>query len=353
MSASAAEQPLEQPLDAPRFEAWLATTIPGLGRGPLTMKRLSGGTSSAVFLVSCGEGRAVMRMPAWPPREDSLKAMAREARILQALGATDVPHPRLLAYRDDDIDAGVPFQVMEFIDGWLGSDEPPPRFASPEGKRSMAFALVDAVAGVGMVDYKAVGLDGLGKPEGFLDRQVDRWLSHLDGYRKTYDHPGRELPGLQYVADWLRANQPVMQKASLIHSDIGFPNVMFAHARPARVAAIIDWEIATLGDPLLDLGRALYTLPGRTVGTGKSRMHDNSEMPTREDLAERYAEISGLDVSHLDYYCVLAAFKLGCIIEFNYFRMVTGVDTSPLAAEVSAYIPEIIAQAEALARAAG
>jgi aminoglycoside phosphotransferase (APT) family kinase protein len=351
MSSPPSEDALQQPLDKPRFVEWLAQNVPDLGAGDLRMKRLSGGISSAVFEITRGEGRAVLRMPAWPPREDSLKAMGRESSILQALGSTDVPHPRLIAYRGSSDDVGVPFQLMEFIDGWLGSSTPPAAFASRDGKRALAFAMIDAIARLGRVDYKALGLEGLGKPDKFLDRQVDRWLGNLANLRKTYDHPGRELPGLQYVADWLRANQPEMQKAALIHSDVGFPNVMFAYDPPARVAAIIDWEIATLGDPLLDLGRSVYALPGRHVGDGRGMMHDNSDMPTREDLAEHYAEISGLDVSHLDYYCVLAAFKLACIIEFNYFRVVTGVDNSPLAKQVSDYIPQIIAQAEAIARA--
>jgi aminoglycoside phosphotransferase (APT) family kinase protein len=352
MTEAAADQPLQQPLDLQRFEALLTEVAPQLGTGKLTMKRLSGGISSAVFAISRGGDRAVMRMPTWPPRADSLKAMARESRILGALGGTDVPHPRLITYRPDEADVGVPFQLMEFIDGWLGSDPPPPPLAGKDKAANLAYALIDAVARVGMVDYKAVGLDGLGNPDGFLDRQVDRWLGHLESYRKAYNHPGRDIPGLQYTADWLRANQPTMQKASLIHSDASFPNVMFANDPPARVAAIIDWEIATLGDPLLDLGRAVYSLPGRHVGLGKSSRHDQSFMPTREDLAERYAEITGLDVSHLNYYCVLAAWKLGIIIEFNYFRMITGVDKGPLAIEMSNYIPEIIAQAEAMARGA-
>jgi len=351
--ATTSDPLMQQPLDTGRFKSWLTDHAPGLAQGELALKRLSGGISSAVYLVARGAGRAVLRMPTWPPREDSLKAIGRESRILKALGPTDVPHPRLIAYRADEADVGVPFQLMEFIDGWLGSEPPPPEFATKAAKRELAFALIEAVARVGMVDYRAVGLEDLGKPDGFLDRQVDRWLGHLEGYRRTYNHPGRDLPGLTYVADWLRANQPPTQKPALIHSDASFPNVMFNRTPPARVAAIIDWEIATLGDPLLDLGRAVYALPGRRVGSGITAMQDYSAMPTREDLAERYGEISGLDVSHLDYYCVLAAFKLACIIEFNYFRMVTGLEMTPLAAKTIDYIPQIVAQAEAIARAAG
>jgi len=354
MSESGTETALRQPLDKAAFSQWLDRHAPQIGGAEVQLKRLSGGSSFGVFEVSRGAGHAVLRMPSWPPRPDALKAMGREAKILRALGQTDVPHPRLLGYEPDETAVGVSVTLLEFVDGWLGSSTPPPAFNQPGQRREgLAFALIDAIARLGKVDYKAVGLEDLGRPEGFLDRQVDRWQSHFENYKKTYDHPGRELPGRNYVADWLRANKPEMQKVSLVHLDCSFPNVMFANEPPARVKAIIDWEIATIGDPLLDLGRAVYALPGRRVGAGKNSMSDNSDMPTREDLAERYAELTGLDVSHLDYYCVLAAFKLAIIIEFNYYRVALGIDSSEVARQVSDYIPEIMAFAESVARSAG
>jgi aminoglycoside phosphotransferase (APT) family kinase protein len=345
--------PPGHPLDSARLAQWLDAVAPQLGTAAPEMNRLAGGSSGAVFRISRGDGAAVLRMPVWPPRADSAQGMAREAKVLGALGSTPAPHPRLLAYDADAAAVGLPVLLMEFVDGWLGSAPPPPPFASPAGRHALAFALIDAVAQVGLVDYEQVGLGDLGRPEGFLDRQVGRWLGQLEGYKTAYRHPGRDIPDLQYVADWLRANQPATQKLALIHSDIGFPNVMFANQPPPRVAAIIDWEIATLGDPLLDLGRAIYTFPGRKAGSGKGRMHDLSDMPTREDLAGRYAEVTGLDVAPLDYYCVLSAFKLACIIEFNYFRVATGQDSSEMAQSISSYVPEIIADAAAIARSAG
>lgn len=345
--------PPGHPLDPASLAHWLDAVAPQLGSAAPELTRLAGGSSGAVFRISRGEGLAVLRMPVWPPRADSAHGMAREAKVLGALGSTPAPHPRLLAYEADAATVGLPVLLMEFVDGWLGSAPPPPPFANPTGRHALAFALIHAVAQVGLVDYEQVGLGGLGRPEGFLDRQVGRWLGQLEGYKTAYGHPGREIPDLHYVADWLRANRPATQKAALIHSDIGFPNVMFANNPPPHVAAIIDWEIATLGDPLLDLGRAIYTFPGRKVGSGKGRMHDLSDMPTREDLAERYADLTGLDVAALDYYCVLSAFKLACIIEFNYFRAATGQDGSEMARTLSSYVPEIIADAAAIARTAG
>ena len=344
---------MQQPLDLDRFRRWAAYALPHLGSDPLKMERLSGGSSSAVYRVSCGAGSVVLRLPAWPPRVDSLKAMGRESRVLSALRGTRVPHPQLLAFAADEAIAGVPFMVMAFIDGWIGTQPPAPFNQPGPHRRAMAFALIDAIATISAVDYRAVGLGDFGKPERFLERQVDRWLAHLESYKVTEGYPGRDIPGHDYVAAWLRANQPQTQRVSLLHSDASFPNVMFAPEPPARVAAIIDWEIATLGDPLLDLGRAVYALPGRRVGTGRNGMEDFSDLPVREELAEHYARLTGLDVLALDYYVVLAAFKLACIIEFNYARMVTGRDTSALARQISDYVLELIADAAAVARAAG
>ncbi|MET0984654.1 MAG: phosphotransferase family protein [Steroidobacteraceae bacterium] len=342
------------PLDLPKLTAWLDARHPELGREPVVLERLSGGSSSSVFKLTRGAMPAVLRVPAWPPRADSLKAMGREARVLSALASTAVPHPRLLDYSGESDAIGVPFMLMSFVDGWLGSMQAPAPFDRPGPDRAaLAYAMIDAVAELGQVDYKAIGLEDFGKPEQFLERQVDRWLKHIDSLRITENHPGRDIPGLHEVAAWLRANTPKMQRVSLIHSDVSFANVMFHHTAPARVAAIIDWEIATLGDPLLDLGRAVFPLPGKKVGSGKSRLLDFSDLPTREDLAQHYAKRTGLDVSHLDYYVVLSMFKLGAIIEFNYARMVNGRDSSGMAAEISEYILELFLEAKAVTESAG
>jgi aminoglycoside phosphotransferase (APT) family kinase protein len=342
------------PIDIENLRRWLDANVPQSGDGPVALERLSGGTSSSVYkLQRSGGVPVVLRLPAFPPRADSLKAMAREARVLQALKNTNVPHPQLLGYCGDDETIGAHFMLMSFVDGWMGSTPPAP-FDQPGPERtSMAFAMVDAVAALAKVDYRAVGLADFGKPEGFLERQVDRWLAHMESLKVTENHPGRDIPGLDEVVAWLRANTPKTSRVGLIHSDIGFPNLMFARNEvPARVAAIVDWEIATLGDPLLDLGRAIFALPGRKVGTGKSRVADNSDLPTREELADYYAARTGFSVEHLDYYLVLSMFKLGAIVEFNYARLVNGRDSSGQAQLVSDYILDLFIEARDITRAA-
>lgn len=343
------------PLDVTKLQNWLDVHAPELGRGPIELARLSGGSSSTVFKLARGGERAVLRLPAWPPRADSLKAMSREARVLRALAGSAVPHPRLLGHSSDTELIGAPFMLLSFVDGWLGTSATPPAPFDKSGpeRSALAFAMIDAIAELPRVDIVAAGLSDLGKPEGFLERQVDRWLAHIDSLRSTENHPGRDIPGLHDVADWLRRRTPKMQRVSLIHSDCGFPNVLFDNRPPARVAAIIDWEIATLGDPLLDLGRAVFALPGRKVGAGKNRMFDFSDLPTREELAAHYERRTGLSVAHLDYYVVLAMFKLGAIIEFNYARLVNGRDPSGLAAVISDYVLDLFQDAKAIAEAAG
>lgn len=342
------------PINFEQLQRWLDANVPQSGEGAPTLERLSGGTSSSVYkLQRSGGVPVVLRLPVFPPRADSLKAMARETRVLQALKGSAVPHPELLGYCGEADVIGAPFMLMAFVDGWMGSTPPGPFDRPGAERRGMAFAMIDAVAELAKLDYRAVGLADFGKPEGFLERQVDRWLAHMESLKVTENHPGRDIPGLDEVVTWLRANTPKSSRVGLIHSDIGFSNLMFARDEvPARVAAIVDWEIATLGDPLLDLGRAIFALPGQKVGTGKSRVADNSDLPTREELAAYYATRTGFSVEHLDYYLVLSMFKLGAIIEFNYARLVNGRDSSGQAQLVSDYVLDLFIEARDITRAA-
>ena len=178
--------------------------------------------------------------------------------MLKVLASSDVPHPRFHAYCEDDGVIGAPFYLMSMVDGWLGyveGRENPPPFNSPEHKRQQAYALVDGIVRLAKVDYLAAGLNDFGRPEGFLERQVGRWLSLLASYKESENYAGREIPGLSYAADWLRANTPNVASApGIIHGDYSFANALFERAPPLRLSAMIDWELTTIGDPLLDLG---------------------------------------------------------------------------------------------------
>jgi aminoglycoside phosphotransferase (APT) family kinase protein len=329
---------------------WLDANVEGSGIGEIRLESLAGGSSASVLLVEREGSRAVVRTAAWPPRPDSLRALEREARVLQALGGTKVPHPRLLGYCADSGAIGAPFLVMAHVDGWLGASPPPPGFAAdPALLHRTAFALVDGLAELAMVDPSGIGLGDFGRPHNFLERQVDRWSGLMAQHRAHPDYGDRRVPGFDELGTWLRAKMPRMQRVSLIHGDASYSNVMFLNDPPARLAAIIDWEIATLGDPLLDLGRALYPFPSRDGSPGYSLAIDHSGYPPREALAEHYAERTGLSVEALDYYLVLSMYKLAALIEFNHVKSLAQPAGS-MSHRIAEFIPRLVAGAHDIAQ---
>jgi aminoglycoside phosphotransferase (APT) family kinase protein len=202
------------------------------------------------------------------------------------------------------------------VDGFTPGFELPEPFDSDHAlRRGLAEAYVDALVDLAAVDWRARGLADLGKPEGFLERQVPRWLAQLDRYRT------RELPELDHVTDWLDRNRPAAGPVGILHGDYSPFNVMVAPAPPARLAAVIDWDTGTIGDPLLDIGHLLarWTDPGEEPVLG-AQAGGIEGYPTRAELAARYAERSGSDLSALPYYECLALFKLAVILEGTYAR---------------------------------
>ncbi|EEF23527.1 phosphotransferase, putative [Ricinus communis] len=245
---------------------------------------------------------------------------------------------------------------MAMVDGWVGYEEGrpyPSPFDQGENHRLLPFALVDAVAKLANVDYKAVGLENFGKPEGFLERQVDRWRSQMESYRQSEDYVGREIPGYDYAGDWLRANTPKTTRYGIIHGDYSLANALIAWDTPPRVAAMIDWELATVGDPLLDLGWLMYAYRGRNEKTPPSGYFDASTFPYREDLAEHYAAQTNLPIDNLTYYMVLAQYKLATIMERHYARGLSGKQSGEASRMAGDFVLRLAAKAEEMARAAG
>jgi len=309
--------------DVAALERWIDGRLPG--EGPLEAERVSAGASNEIFELRRDGGRWILRCPprALQNPEARNKIMLREFRVLSALRGSEVPHPEPLLVCDDPAVIGVNFYVMEHIDGFAPRDPLPAPFDSdPAARRRMGEELVDRLADLALVDWRAAGLDGFGKPEGFLERQVERWLSQLATYRT------REIPGLDEVSAWLGDHVPKAQEPAIIHGDYQFINTMFAHGAPARLAAIVDWEQATIGDPLLDLGWLIAGWadpseePRSRFASGYFASRDG--LPTRAELIERYARRTGLPVDGLDYYVVLAMFKLGCVLEGGYALFLSG-----------------------------
>ncbi len=352
MSEAAADT-ASQTIAPGAFSTWADKALPSLGVGPLRQKVLAGGSSNIVIRVDRGGTPMIVRRPPLALRPDSLKVIAREARVLEALRDTPVPCPAFQVYCEDASVIGAPFYVMSNVDGFVGypfDTLPPPYDRFGEPRRQMAFALVDALAELAKVDYRAVGLEAFGKPDGFLERQVDRWTSQLASYRETEAYQQRDLPGLGYVVDWLRDNTPPMSPPGVLHGDYSFANAMFAHQEPPRVAAMIDWELATIGDPLLDLGLILYPFKGRDERTPPSGYFDPTGFPFREELAERWAERSGRKVENLNYYMVLIQFKMAVILERQHARVLNGKQSKELGGFAETMVPGLIAKAEAMAK---
>jgi aminoglycoside phosphotransferase (APT) family kinase protein len=334
-------------LDAERLARWMDVQgLPGVGERP-EIEFISGGASNEIFaLRRGGHAMALRRTPRSIPSGRN-ETMMREYRVLAALGESDVPHPRVLGACDDPaVSDGAFFYVMEYVDGWspmsMGETWPAPFDTDLDARRGLAFELVDGIAKLANVDWRAAGLEGFGKPENFLERQVDRWLAHLEGF--TF----REIPGLHEAAAWLREHTPSSYETGIIHGDYQFANVMFRHGAPARLAAIVDWEMSTVGDPLLDLAWVLMSWPDpdeKRVG----QYVDYTGMPSRDELMDAYASTTGRDLSAIDYYIVLARFKMAVVLEGGYARYVEGGADNPKMAAFGAVVLDMAKRAAELA----
>ncbi len=332
-------------LDAEVLGRWLDDNgAPGHGEETVH-ERLSGGSQNTLYLIHRGDKRMVLRMPGDRADAARIDGLLREIRLVRALGGTDVPHAELIAADDAGDLFGKPFYVMQAIDGWSPMDGgwEAPFDDDLEARRGLAFQLVEGAAKLGRVDWQAQGLTGFGRPDGFHERQVDRWLAFLNSYQV------RELPGLDEAAEWLRRNRPEHYTPGIMHGDYQFANVMFAHGGPARLAAIVDWEMTTVGDPLLDLAWCLLGYDGENPKEDGFYL-DMLGMPTRSELLERYEQVSGLACDNIDYYLVLANWKLGIVLEKTYAAGVRSGKVDPKIQDAfGSMVPQLITTAAGLA----
>lgn len=312
-------------VDLERLAAWMDGR--GLEAGPIeAAERPPGGTQNILLRFRRGDRWFMLRRPPLSPRMNGSETMRREARVLAALSDTDVPHPRLIAACPDEDVLGAAFYLMEPVEGFNATVGLPPLHAgSPEVRRRMGFSLVDGIAALGRVDAAARGLSDLGRAEGFLTRQVGRWKSQLESYREYEGWAGAgEIPGVEAVGAWLAARTPERFTPGLIHGDYHLANVMFRNDGP-ELAAIVDWELTTLGDPLLDLGWLMATWPEPdAIDAGAVSVKPWDGFPTADELVARYAEQTTRDLTHMRWYAVLACYKLGIILEGTHARAAAG-----------------------------
>jgi aminoglycoside phosphotransferase (APT) family kinase protein len=293
-----------------------------LGEGDIEAEPIGEGHSNVTYLIKRGDERFVLRRPPRPPVPPSANDVLRESRILRALQGTDVPTADVLAVCDDESVIGSPFYLMPFLEGHVIATEIPSQLDTPEEHRRMSMQLVDTLAQIHAVDWAHHGLDTLAKHTGYLERQVSRFLG-LWEYSKT-----RELPVVQEVGEWLQTNLPETPQTTIVHGDYRLGNTMFATDAPAELIAVFDWEMATLGDPLADRGymTATWSRPDGGFGTtfDVSTVTHGEGFPEREELVERYAEVSGRDVGELKWYQALAIWKATVFMEGNYKRAMLG-----------------------------
>jgi aminoglycoside phosphotransferase (APT) family kinase protein len=334
-------RPLEAYLDAQ-----------GLGSGPIEAETVGEGHSNITYLIRRAGGEWVLRRPPRPPLPPSAHDVLREARLLSAVQEADVRTPRVLATCDDESVIGAPFYVMEKVEGDVITAAIPERLDDPAQRTRIGEELIDALVEIHAVDWQAAGLEGYGKPTGYLDRQVRRF-SGLWEHNAT-----RRVPEVEAATEWLRANLPESPPATIVHGDYRLGNTMFGPGTPARLVAIFDWELATIGDPLADLGylTATYAQPGdeaQPAGTtpiaALSGVTTAEGFPTRDELIARYEERSGRSMSNLAWYQTLALWKSAVFLEGSYKRRLAGTTEDAFFKLLDRGVPDIARRALSIA----
>lgn len=351
-----------------------------LGEGSIQARPIGEGHSNVTYLIEREQGpEVVLRRPPRPPIPPSAHDVLREARLLRALQDTPVRVPRVLAVCDDEQVVGCPFYVMEYVEGEVIVSELPSALDTPAQRARIGEQLIDALVEIHAVDWRAAGLEGFGKPSGYLERQLRRF-SGLWEHNKT-----REIPAVERVAAWLAANLPQDPGgpgsgggvtggrgsggrglgghcsgagggagATIVHGDYRLGNTMFARESPARLAAVLDWEMATIGDPLADVGYMCMFWteagdPGGGLREHLGRVTRQEGFPTREQLIARYEERSGRSVGQLRWYTTLALWKSAVFMEGNYKRAVSGATDDPYLKAFGEGVTELARQAEEVA----
>ncbi|MBT8216864.1 MAG: phosphotransferase family protein [Acidimicrobiia bacterium] len=322
--------------------------VPG-ATGEPRIRQFGGGAANLTYELDFGEAVYVLRRPPLGPVAPRSHDMGREHTVLSRLHEVFPPAPRSFHFCSDESIIGAPFVVMERRYGVVVRRQLPASYAAmPDAPEQLGFALVDGLAALHAVDYQALGLAGLGKPDGFIERQVDGW------YGRWQRAKSEDVPEMDAVHSWLQHNLPERSATSLVHNDYKLDNTMFAPDDPARLVAVFDWDMATIGDPLSDLGALLtYWIEDDDPADARAfspMPRDASGFPTRAELVDRYARLSGRDVSTIDFYHVLGLYRLAVILAQIYIRWQRGQTRDERFAGLGALVRLIAAQAVGLAR---
>jgi len=310
----------------------------GIGRGPISASPIGDGHSNVTYVLQRGGVRVVLRRPPRGPLPPSAHDVLREARLLSRLRPAGVRVPEILCTCDDGRLIGAPFYVMEFLDAQVITDSLPDALAEPaEGRATIGNELVDALAELHAVDLVANGLDSFGAPSGYLERQVRRFSGLLEA------NATRPLPLLESIAVWLSENRPASPATTVVHGDYRLGNVMFSFGRAPRLVAVLDWELAALGDPLADLGylTAMWAQPGDVPNPmlDLGAVTREPGFGTPDQLIRRYAERTGCDTAALAWYQTLAIWKSAIFLEGSYKRYLAGSTDDSYFARLGEGIP--------------
>jgi aminoglycoside phosphotransferase (APT) family kinase protein len=319
----------------------------GLGAGPIEDATvLTGGTQNILLKFSRAGRPYVLRRPPPKLRGNSNETMRREARTLAALKGTDVPHPELIAACPEEVMDGAAFYLMEPIDGFNATQGLPSPHADDAAMRNrMGFALADGALALGRVSIE--GLEGLGKADGWLERQAPRWRAQFESYHEMAGWTGPDgVPGVEAVGAWLDAHRPATFRPGLIHGDYHLANVMYRFDN-GDLAAIVDWELAAIGDPLLDLGwlMAMWPDPDHPEETDGTPVRPWDGFPTIAEVVAHYGRHSDRDLTHARWYGVLACYKLGIILEGTHARACAGLAPTAVGDRLHAITLRLFARA--------
>ncbi len=318
----------------------------------LRSENISFGHSNEVHLVRFEDKSWALRRPPRGPLLPTAHDVMREYRVLSALQDTAVPVPRVYAGCDDPGYIGAPFYLMEYMRGEVIRADGKSFANTPERRKAVSEGMVDLLVTLQKVDWRAVGLEGFGRPDGYLERQLRRWVDQLE---RTVPHT-RPLPVMDKVRDWLKTHRPESPAATIVHGDFKLDNVMWVPAEPPRVIAVFDWEMSTIGDPLADLGWMLSYWPD--PGDDPSRRGVVTNLApepgyfTRKEMLDRYEAKTGRRMTDFAFYHAFALFKLAIIMEGSYARFLHGQTDDPLFVHMKQRVPALADAAWAVCQSA-
>jgi aminoglycoside phosphotransferase (APT) family kinase protein len=347
-AAELIEPRADERIDAIRLEAYLRQHLPSI-EGAMSIRQFGGGHANLTYLVRFGEREFVVRRPPLGPVAPGAHDMRREHRVLSVLHRAFPLAPRSFVLCEDETIIGAIFHVLERRRGFaIRSDVPPALQEDPERCRRIGEMLVDTLAALHQVNPAAVGLEKLGRPEGYLDRQLEGWTRRWHAAR---DH---EDPMMDRLVAWLSSTRPISRQATLLHNDFKLDNILLDPADPARPVAVLDWDMSTIGDPLFDLGSLLtyWAQPDDDpIWIEASAMPTwRPGFPSRREAIDRYAAITGFDLAPMNWHLVFGAFKLAVVIQQIYIRFARGQTKDQRFARFDRRVAALIGKGLALAR---